>query len=48
MSIDGTHARHTSDLLHMAVRMEVENLLAAMGLSKSSDGETADQARHAA
>ncbi|HXZ46301.1 MAG TPA: division plane positioning ATPase MipZ [Pseudolabrys sp.] len=33
---------------HMTARMEVENLLAAMGLSESSDSETADQARDAA
>lgn len=33
---------------HMTARMEVENLLAAMGLGESSDVETTDQARDAA
>ena len=33
---------------HMTARMEVENLLAAMGLGESSDAETTDQARDAA
>src|SRR5690348_1651937 len=33
---------------HVTARMEVENLLAAMGLSESSDAETTDQARDAA
>ena len=33
---------------HITARMEVENLLVAMGLSESSDSETTDQARDAA